>query len=146
MRLPPTIVNELLKKNIDEADIVELLFSYFNLDESIKPKVYRELIDILLDRSCELIKKGEYEEAVNKIYKATELLVRAIALSKNLEEAKYAENNGWTPAYTQRVAEKVGLSTILSSAINFYERNPNKDELESFVKNIKRVIKSCSNN
>lgn len=145
MKLPPSIVNELLKKNIDEADIVELLFDYFSLDKSLKPKVYRELVEILLSRSCELIEKGEYDEAANKIYKATELLIRAIALSKNLEEAKNAESNGWTPMYTERVAEKVGLSTILSSALNFYERKPDKDELESFVKNIKRVITSCGN-
>ncbi|BFH73724.1 PaREP1 family protein [Sulfurisphaera javensis] len=147
MKLPPTLINELMKMNIDEADITEIILSTFNVNEALKPKIYSELSKITLERSCEFLKQGNYDEAIDKLCKSVELIVRSIALSKGIKEAVESEANGrWTPTITEKVAEKIGLKQYLTIVYSFYEKQPKKEELEKSIETIKRIIINNNDN
>lgn len=142
MKLPPTLVNELLKKNIDEADITQLIITTFNLSDDLKPIIYHELSDVLLERSCELLKKGEKFEAIDKLCKSVELIIRSLGLNKKVREAIDAENQGkWTPSITERVAEKVGLYSLLQSVYSFFDTPPSLDKIKNTITQVKDIIK-----
>ncbi|BFI74947.1 PaREP1 family protein [Sulfurisphaera ohwakuensis] len=141
MRLPPTLVKELIRMNVDEADIAELVLSSFNIDDDLKPKIYSELSQITLERACELLKGGNLSEAVDKLCKSVELIIRSLALSKKIDEAIKNENEGkWTPKSMEKIAEKLGLSSYLSSVYSLIDRQPSEKEIKERIENIKKII------
>lgn len=147
MKLPPTLIHELLKLNVDEADVSEIIMKTFNINDSIKPKIYAELSKISLERSCEFLNQGNLNEAIDKLCKAIELIVRSLGLSKGLDEATNIENKGkWTPTETERVAQKLGLHEYLSMVYSLYEKETTEKEVKEKIDIIKRIIINYYNN
>ncbi|QIW23514.1 hypothetical protein EWF20_04645 [Sulfolobus sp. S-194] len=141
MRLPPTLVKELIRMNVDEADIAEVVLNSFNINDDLKPKIYSELSQMTLERACELLKEGNLSEAVDKLCKSVELIIRSLALSKKIDEAVKNESTGkWTPKSIEKVAEKLGLSSYLLSVYSLLDKQPSEKEITESIKNIKKII------
>jgi len=141
VRLPPTLVKELMRMNVDEADIAEVVLNSFNIDNDLKPKIYSELSQITLERACEFLKKGNLSEAVDKLCKSVEFIIRSLALSKKIDEAVKNESTGkWTPKGIEKVAEKLGLSSHLLSVYSLLDKQPSEEEIKESIDNIKKII------
>ncbi|ABW02372.1 PaREP1 family protein [Caldivirga maquilingensis] len=93
MALPERLINEALRRGID---LVDLLSKALNLNPNERSKAHLELAIKFLNEGKDLIDKDPIQ-ASEKLYKAAEEAIKAIAVALNLDEAKNAEMQGrWT--------------------------------------------------
>ena len=144
MKLPQSLLNELDRLGIDEADITELILQYFRLEKDIKVKIYRELSDTLLSQACRLIDSGELDNAKLKICKSVELYIRSISLERGIGEAEKLEKYGkWTPTNTELIAKSIDDEhfKLLTEAYSLYEKDVTKEELINYVNKVKNIMR-----
>ena len=93
VEIPKLILDEAEKRGID---IIDLIARAINLDPAKQSKAHLELAEKFLNEGRELIDKDPVQ-ASEKLYKAAEEAVKAMAVALNLEEAKRAGEVGrWT--------------------------------------------------
>ncbi|MGC9136864.1 PaREP1 family protein [Caldivirga sp.] len=93
MEIPRSLSIELEKRGID---IIDVLAKVLNLDPLTVTSAHLELAERFLNEGKELVNKDPVQ-ASEKLYKAAEEAVKAIAVALNLEEARRAgEINRWT--------------------------------------------------
>ncbi|ADY02285.1 MAG: PaREP1 family protein [Vulcanisaeta sp.] len=93
MEIPKLIIDEAERKGID---IVDLIAKALSLDPSTTSKAHLELAEKFLNEGRELISKDPVQ-ASEKLYKAAEEAIKAIAITLGLDEAKKASEIGrWT--------------------------------------------------
>ena len=93
VEIPRSLSIELEKRGID---IIDVLAKVLNLDPPTVTSAYLELAERFLNEGKELVNKDPVQ-ASEKLYKAAEEAVKAIAVALNLEEARRAgEINRWT--------------------------------------------------
>jgi hypothetical protein len=100
-----------------------------------------------------LAEKGDVVQSSEKLYKAIEESIKAIAIAKRLDEVKEAENKGiWTTSLLDRAALKLGeeIARAWKAAFflhvnGFHEATITVDEIISRIPLIKRVIDSLNN-
>jgi hypothetical protein len=144
MKLPQSLLNELDKLGIDEADITELILQYFKLDKDIKVKIYKELSNTLLSQVCNLIKNVELDNAKLKLCKSIELYIRSISLERGIEEAEKLEKYGkWTPSNIEVIAKSIGDEhfKLLNEAYSLYEKGVTKEELINYVNRVRNIMR-----
>ena len=113
MALPENLINEALRRGID---LVDLLSRALNLDPNERSKAHLELAENFLKEGEDLIDKGPIQ-AGEKLYKAAEEAVKAIAVALNLDEAKNAEVQGrWTSVLlfdaVDSISMRLGLKDV----------------------------------
>ena len=93
MEIPKSILAEAERRGID---VVDLIAKALNLDPSEQSRAHLELAEKFLSDGKELIDKDPIQ-ASEKLYKAAEEAVKAIAIALNLDEARKALEQGrWT--------------------------------------------------
>jgi len=93
VEIPRSLSIELEKRGID---IIDVLAKVLNLDPPTVTSAHLELAERFLNEGKELVNKDPVQ-ASEKLYKAAEEAVKAIAVALNLEEARRAgEINRWT--------------------------------------------------
>ena len=93
MEIPKSILAEAERRGID---VVDLIAKALNLDPVEQSRAHLELAEKFLSDGKELIDKDPIQ-ASEKLYKAAEEAVKAIAIALNLDEARKALEQGrWT--------------------------------------------------
>ncbi|BDR91788.1 PaREP1 family protein [Vulcanisaeta souniana] len=68
-----------------------------------------ELAIVMFNEGLNLISKGDIIQSSEKLYKAVEEAIKALAIAKNLDEAREALEKGrWTVSLLDRAAIKLG--------------------------------------
>ncbi|GAB6947656.1 PaREP1 family protein [Vulcanisaeta sp. JCM 16161] len=93
MAIPESLINEAMKRGID---IIDLISKALNLDPSERSRAHLELAEKFLNEGEALIDRDPVQ-ASEKLYKAAEEAIKAMAVALGLDEAKTAELQGrWT--------------------------------------------------
>ncbi|GAB6947061.1 PaREP1 family protein [Vulcanisaeta sp. JCM 16161] len=93
MEIPRLILDEAEKRGID---IIDLIARALSLDPSTTTKAHLELAEKSLNEGESLIDRDP-EQASEKLYKAAEEAIKALAITLGLDEAKKASEIGrWT--------------------------------------------------
>ncbi|ADN49605.1 PaREP1 family protein [Vulcanisaeta distributa] len=90
MSIPESLINEAMKRGID---IIDLISKALNLDPSERSKAHLELAERFLRDGMELIDRDPVQ-ASEKLYKAAEEAIKAMAVALGLDEARTAEAQG----------------------------------------------------
>ncbi len=88
MSIPESLINEAMKSGID---IIDLISKALNLDPSERSKAHLELAENFLRDGMELIDRDPPVQASEKLYKAAEEAIKAMAVALGLDEARTAE-------------------------------------------------------
>ncbi|BDR92808.1 PaREP1 family protein [Vulcanisaeta souniana] len=93
MEIPKPILDEAERKGID---IIDLISKALSLDPSTTSKAHLELAEKFLNEGRDLIDRDPVQ-ASEKLYKAAEEAIKAIAITLGLDEARRASEIGrWT--------------------------------------------------
>ncbi|MDT7887711.1 MAG: PaREP1 family protein [Desulfurococcales archaeon] len=118
--LPKRIVEELERRGLDVEDaILSVLFRELNLDPEVVADAHLELAERYLAEGRELVDRDPVQ-ASEKLYKAVEECVKALAIHHNLEEIlRRVEKRGrWTVTdlenAVEAISEKLGEWIIAS--------------------------------
>jgi hypothetical protein len=112
--LPRRIVEELERRGVDpESYIVDLLVRSLSLDPMVGVEAHLELALRCLEEGKRLA-DGDPVQASEKLYKAAEEVVRALAVYYNLDDilGRVAKRGRWTATElskaTLRISDKLG--------------------------------------
>ena len=113
MAIPESLINEAVKRGID---LIDLISRALNLDPTERSRAHLELAEKFLSEGVGLIDR-EPVQASEKLYKAAEEAIKALAVALNLDEARTAELQGrWTATLlfdaVDSVSEKLGNKDI----------------------------------
>mgnify|MGYP001770642573 FL=1 len=104
MAIPESLINEAMRRGID---VVDLISKALNLDPGERSRAHLELAERFLREGVELIDRDPVQ-ASEKLYKAAEEAIKAIAIALNLDEARIAEDQGrWTTTLLFDAVESV---------------------------------------
>ncbi len=92
MSIPESLINEAMKRG--GIDIIDLISKALNLDPSERSKAHLELAEKFLRDGMELIDRDPPVQASEKLYKAAEEAIKAMAVALGLDEARTAEAQG----------------------------------------------------
>ena len=90
MAIPESLINEAMRRGID---VVDLISKALNLDPGERSRAHLELAERFLREGVELIDRDPVQ-ASEKLYKAAEEAIKAIAIALNLDEARIAGDQG----------------------------------------------------
>lgn len=115
--IPRRVYEEARRRGVDvESRIVELLVAELGLDPRDESLLHLELVAKYLEEAEKLIEKGDVVQASEKLYKAAEESIKAMALHLNLEEAGEARGKGrWTLGLLDKAARR--LAEIVDARI-----------------------------
>ncbi|MGC8569806.1 MAG: PaREP1 family protein [Caldivirga sp.] len=149
MALPESLINEALRRGID---LVDLLSRALNLDPSERSKVHLQLAENFLREGEDLVDKDPIQ-ASEKLYKAAEEAIKAIAVSLNLDEAKNAEIQGrWTTVLLFDAVDSISMKLNLKEVRlwwgrawflhveGFHEARLKPRHIKEDVEYVKRII------
>lgn len=107
--IPRRLYELALKRGIDvESRVVELLLREANLDPGERASVRLELAERCLKEAEEALARGDTVQSSEKLYKAAEECVKAMAEALRLEEAEEAWRRGrWTLSILDSAARKL---------------------------------------
>ncbi len=89
--VPKSLVEKVRERGLDlETLIVELIAKELDIDPEEEAKAHLELAEKLFREGIEFIAKGDVVQASEKLYKAAEESIKALALHLGIEEAKQA--------------------------------------------------------
>lgn len=109
MYIPETLAKELRKRGIDEYSLVDAIVRFLNIDPSEAAKAHAELAMKSLNEGLGLVEKNDVVQASEKLYKAVEEAIKALAIVRGLREAEEAMNTGrWTVVLLDRAARELG--------------------------------------
>ena len=113
MAIPESLINEAVKRGID---LIDLISKVLNLDPTERSKAHLELAEKFLSEGVGLVDKDPVQ-ASEKLYKAAEEAIKAMATALDLEEARTAESQGrWTATLlfdaVDSISEKLGNKDV----------------------------------
>ena len=109
VELPGVILNILRRNGLDIDYIIDVLAVSLSIDPQIAARAHAELAIEMFNEGLSLIDKGDVAQSSEKLYKAVEEAVKALALAKNLEEAREALSKGrWTVSILDKAARRLG--------------------------------------
>jgi len=107
VELPPTLVEALRRGGLDVGHVVDALAK--SLDPPSLAKAHAELAVRAFREGLSLVEKGDVVQACEKLYKAVEEAVKALAIAGDLEEAKEAAARGrWSVSLLDKAARRLG--------------------------------------
>ena len=109
MAIPEALLKALRSRGLDIGDVVDLLVRSSEIDPPDAAAAHAELAVRAFREGLSLAEKGDVVQASEKLYKAVEEAVKALALAKGLDEAKEALSKGrWTVSLLDKAAQKLG--------------------------------------
>ena len=111
--MPETLINEALRKGID---LVDVLAKALNLDPNDRTEAHLELAVRFLNEGRDLIDRDPVQ-ASEKLYKAAEEAIKALAIVLNLDESRTALEQGrWATALlfkaVDSISDKLGKEEV----------------------------------
>ncbi|WP_054854454.1 PaREP1 family protein [Vulcanisaeta distributa] len=108
VELPEVLVREVSRLGVDvEGFIIDSVIARLNLDPGTELEVHLELAERFLREGVELVSKDPVQ-ASEKLYKAAEEAVKAMAIALGLDEARTASEQGrWTAALLFRAVDSI---------------------------------------
>ncbi len=107
--IPERLVVEARRRGFDvESLVVELLTRALNLDPQVVSDIHLELSHRYLEEGRALVGRDPVQ-ASEKLYKAAEEAVKALAVFYNLQDvlAGVEEKGGWTVSYLEKAVEAI---------------------------------------
>jgi hypothetical protein len=107
--VPSKLVEEARRRGFDvESLVVDLLVRTLNLDPQVAVEAHLELSLKYLDEGRALVDKDPVQ-ASEKLYKAAEEAVKALAIFYNLQDvlAGVEEKGRWTVSYLEKAVEAI---------------------------------------
>ncbi|BDR93099.1 PaREP1 family protein [Vulcanisaeta souniana] len=128
--------------------IIDVLAAKLNLDPSDTAKAHAELALAMFNEGLGFVDKGDVVQASGRLYKAVEEAIKALAIAKNLDEAREALERGrWTVSLLDDAASKLGdvaerawAEAYFLHVNGFHEVRIKIDEVERRVKYIRPLI------
>ena len=110
VNIPRRLYEEAMKRGIDvESRLVELLVSELGLDPREEASLHLELAENFLREGLSLLEKGDTIQASEKLYKAAEEAVKAVAAALGFPEAEEARRRGrWSLRLLDAAARRAG--------------------------------------
>ena len=109
MDVPEALLKALRSRGLDIGDVVDLLARSSEIDPQDASAAHAELAVRAYGEGLSLAEKGDVVQSSEKLYKAAEEAVKALAFAKGLDEAKEALNRGrWTVSLLDKAAQKLG--------------------------------------
>ncbi len=111
MELPETIINILRRNGLDIDYIIDVLTINLNIDPPSAAKAHAELALAMFNEGLGFVDKGDVVQASEKLYKAVEESVKALAIARGgLDEAREALSRGgrWTVSLLDKAARRLG--------------------------------------
>lgn len=106
MAIPESIINEALRRGID---VIDLLARVLDLDPNDRVEAHLELAIKFLNEGKSLVDKDPIQ-ASEKLYKAAEEAIKAVAITLNLDEANTALEQGrWTASLLFDAVDSISL-------------------------------------
>ncbi len=107
--IPPSLVEALRRRGLDVGYLIDTLLINSSIDPPEAVKAHAELATMAFNEGVEFANKGDVVQASEKLYKAVEEAIKALAMAKNLEEAREALSKGrWTVALLDNAVSKLG--------------------------------------
>jgi len=107
--VPSKLVEEARRRGFDvESLVVDLLVRTLNLDPQVAGEAHLELSLKYLDEGRALVDKDPIQ-ASEKLYKAAEEAVKALAIFYNLQDilSRVEEKGRWTVSYLEKAVEAI---------------------------------------
>ncbi len=141
-------ISELRSKGIDDASIIDALSKL--LDPETAWSIHAELSLRFFNEGLQMVDKGDVVQASEKLYKAVEEAVKALAIRSNLSEAKEAMEGGrWTVSPLDEASWKLGddverawVEAYFLHVNGFHEIRIGIDEVRKRINVIKKLIDS----
>ena len=109
IELPKAIVEELVRRGLDETFIVDILSRELKLDPNNLSKAHEELALRMYNEGIENLNRNDVVQASEKLYKAIEEAIKALAIRRGLPEAFEAIEKGrWSVALLDSAARRLG--------------------------------------
>ncbi len=107
--IPRRLYEEAQRRGVDiESLVVELLSRELGLDPREEAKLHLELAERMLREARALLEKGDAVQASEKLYKAAEECIKAMAEALGLEEASEARRRGrWSLSLLDSAAARL---------------------------------------
>ena len=148
MSIPQTLIEALRKRGLDIDYLIDILATKLDLDPLDTAKAHAELAIAMFNEGLSFISKGDVVQSSEKLYKAVEEAIKALAIAKNLEEAREAIEKGrWSVSLLDDAASKLGdvVERAWDAAYflhvnGFHEVRIRIDEVERRVKYIRPLI------
>ena len=148
MSIPQTLIEALRKRGLDIDYIIDILATKLDLDPLDTAKAHAELAIAMFNEGLSFVSKGDVVQSSEKFYKAVEEAVKALAIAKNLDEAREATEKGrWTVSLLDDAASKLGDvaerawdAAYFLHVNGFHEVRIRIDEVERRVKYIRPLI------
>ena len=109
LKLPEVIVKHIKELSIDvESKLIDLILQGLNLDPKEEVIAHFELAEKFLEDGRELVSKDPIQ-ASEKLYKATEECIKALAIHLELEDIvkKVGERGRWTVTELEKAVEAI---------------------------------------
>jgi len=109
--IPERLAEAIRRRGFDlEAFVLEAIERVLKLDPSEEVLTRLEVARHMLRRAREELKKGDAVQASEKLYKAVEECIKALACLEGLEECRRArDEGGWRTKLLSRAARKLSL-------------------------------------
>ena len=148
MSIPQALIEALRRRGLDIDYLIDVLATKLDLDPSDTAKAHAELAIAMFNEGLSFISKGDVVQSSEKLYKAVEEAIKALAIAKNLDEAREALDKGrWSVSLLDDAASKLGdvVERAWDAAYflhvnGFHEVRIRIDEVERRVKYIRPLI------
>lgn len=152
MDVPNSLLVEAKRRGID---LVDLLSKALGVDPPSRASAHLELARRFLEEGEALVEKDPIQ-ASEKLYKAAEEAVKALAVALGLEEAKKAEEQGrWTTTLLFTAVDKISRSEGEEFKLwwksawslhveGFHEARLTTEQVRDEVKYVKRVVEAAA--
>ena len=108
MQLPDSLINALKRRGLDVDYVIDVLVASLSMDPSDAARAHAELALSMFNEGLGFVDRGDVVQASEKLYKAVEEAIKALAIAKNLDEAKEAMSKGrWTVSLLDKTARKL---------------------------------------
>ncbi|MCX8136625.1 PaREP1 family protein [Pyrobaculum aerophilum] len=109
MAVPEALLKALRERGLDIGDVVDILAGISNIDPPVAAAAHAELAARAFREALSLVERGDVVQSSEKLYKAAEEAVKALAIARGLNEAKEALSRGrWTVGLLDKAAQKLG--------------------------------------
>ncbi|MGC9153108.1 MAG: PaREP1 family protein [Vulcanisaeta sp.] len=109
MELPEALVEALRRRGLDIDYVIDALVVSLNIDPSDAAKAHAELALAMFGEGLGFVDRGDVVQSSEKLYRAVEEGVKALAIAKGLDEAREALSKGrWTVSLLDKAARKLG--------------------------------------
>ncbi len=154
--IPRRVYEEALRRGIDiESRVIELLVAELGLDPGDEALIHLEVAAKYFKEAEALLAKGDAVQASEKLYKAAEESVKAMALKLGLDEAREARARGkWTlkllDKAVRRLAETIDRRILddwdhayFLHVEGFHEARLGVDEVKARAEYIKELLEKA---